>query len=181
MKPWISVFAVISFFIAACSDNSSDSARTAESPEVAEAPAPDSSAAAPSVWLADPCSLISDQKMSKLLPHPVAGSVAARGLCNYGSVDLNLGRVNIEVFVQDVKATGCDLFFSVGGFNSAEPIDGIGTAARWKGGSGIKQLGVCLDNEEAFAVTVYDPDKTTDTLVTARKVGELVVARITDR
>ena len=179
MKPLFSVFAAVILLISACGDNGSESTPTGDSPEEAEATSPSNVVAAPSAWVSDPCSLIGDEEMSDLLPNPVAGSVVSAGLCEYGPVDLNLGRVDVEVFVQDVTATGCDLLFSMGGFSNAELVDGVGTAARWKGGA--KQLGVCVDNEELLAVTVYDPDQKTDPLATARAVAELVIARLTDR
>lgn len=177
MKNWFAVLALVAFSTAACGGGGSESARAVDAAEEAEAQSPIAAAAAPAAWVSDPCSLIDDEEMSALLPNPVAGSVSGTGLCEYGPVDLNLGRVDVEVFVQDVAATGCDLFFSVGGFNSAEPIEGIGTSARWKGGSGIKQLGVCVGDQQAFAVNVYDPDQRTDPLATARAVGELLIAR----
>lgn len=177
MKHWLTLLALVALATAACGGGGSESARTGDVAEEAAAQSPIDAAASPSAWVSDPCSLIGDDEMSAMLPNPVAGSVTGTGLCEYGPVDLSLGRVDVEVFVQDVAATGCDLFFSVGGFNSAEPIEGIGTSARWKGGSGIKQLGVCVGDQQAFTVNVYDPDQRTDPLATARAVGELVIAR----
>jgi hypothetical protein len=181
MRPSISILVALVFFLAACSDNGSDAAPSADSPQQVEAPGSGNGDSQPAAWLSEPCSLIGDEEMSDLLPNPVAGSTVTRGLCEYGPVDLNLGRVDIEVFVQDVAATGCDLFFSVGGFNSAKPVDAIGTAARWKGESGIKQLGVCVDGDKTLAVTVYDPDKSTDALAVARAVAELAIAGLGNR
>jgi hypothetical protein len=166
---------------AACDGNGSDAARTEDAAERTGTSGAGSGAASSFAWLNDPCSLIGDQEMTDLLPNPVAGSVITRGVCEYGPVDLSLGRVDVEIFIQDVSATGCELFFSVGAFNSGEPVDAIGSAARWNGESGIKQLGVCTDDLKAFAVSIYDPDKTTDALTIARAVAELVIARLAER
>jgi len=178
MKPWFSVIALTMSFITACGESDSDSARTEDPPKQAEVPVSNNGATMPPDWVSDPCSLIGNEEMSGLLPNPVAGSVLSAGLCDYGPTDLTIGRVDVQVYVQDVAATGCDLVFSVGGFNSAEPVDGIGTAARWKGESGPDQLGVCVDNNKALAITIYDPDKSTEALATARAIGELVIARL---
>jgi len=130
----------------------------------------------PPIWLTAPCSVLSDAEMSALLPNPVTGIVQSQGLCEYSPTDLKIGRVDVELFIQDVAATGCDLFFSVGGFKSADPVSGIGSEARWKGN--IKQLGVCVDGKRALLVTIYDPDRATEPLATARQVGELVISRL---
>jgi len=178
MKPLITVLTAVVMSITACGDSGSDATGTGDVPVDAQVPVTDSGSASSFAWLSNPCGLIGDQEMSELLPNPVAGSVITRGLCEYGPVDLQLGRVDVEIFVQDVSATGCDLFFSVGGFNSAEPVDAIGSAARWKGNGGTKQLGGCTSDDKAFAITLYDPDQATDGLATARAVGELLVTRL---
>ncbi len=178
MKPLFSHLAVFVLLVSACGDGEPDSAKSEGSTAKGEDASPGNDVSSSLAWESDPCSLIDDQEMSDLLPNPVAGAPLSRGLCDYGPTDLNLGRVDVEVFIQNVSATGCDLFFSVGGFSSAEPVEGVGTSARWKGASGPKQLGVCVDDETTLAVTVYDPDKTTDPLAAARAISELVIARL---
>lgn len=182
MRCWFAVVAVMMLVTASCGGGGSDAAGNGDQPEESAAPGSNDGGSSLSSALSDPCSLISDQEMGDLLSNPVASSMLSAGLCEYSPVDINVGRVGAEVFVQDVAATGCDLYFSVGGFKNAEPFDGIGTTARWKAGSSVNQLGVCLDEKVTLTITLYDPghylDGQTAARSAARSAGELVISRL---
>lgn len=178
MKLLLTVFMLVLLLMSGCDSDSADPAQTEDSVDAKSATQVDS--APSSRWISNPCGLISNQEISALLPNPVAGSVVSRGLCEYAPVDLNLGRVDVDVFVQDVSATGCELFFSVGGFGKAKPVAELDAPARWKGESGAKQLGLCVDEKHALAITIYDPEQKTDPLSAARSIGQLIVGRLVD-
>jgi len=184
MRGWsaLSVVVVLVLFSTSCGGGSEDSANSGDQTSEAEAPGSVDGGSSGLSAISDPCGLISDQEMADLLSNPVASTQVSTGLCEYGPVDMNAGRVGTEVFVQDVTATGCDLYFSVGGFGNAEPFEGIGSSARWKAGTTVNQLGVCLDEEATLTITLYDPgqdlgDQATARAV-ARAVGELVISRL---
>lgn len=182
MRYAISIFTAVVLLLVACSDEATDTATIEADSHLKNGSGTEQTTEPSGVSVAaDPCSVLSDHELSEILPHAVAGSVLAPGLCEYGSGDINLGRVNVQVFIQNVAATGCDLFFSVGGFESAEPIEGVGSSARWKGEVGADQLGVCVDEQWAFTVLVYDPENMTDPLAVAREAGKQIVANLSLR
>lgn len=177
MKPrtWLVVVPMV--VLAACGEGGDSESGESSSAAAETSAAGDAGSAAPAAP-GDPCSRISDAEMTALLPNPVAGQVVNAQTCDYAPTDLSLGRVEVEVFVNDVAAIGCEMYLDVGGFADEASLSWEGAAAAWKAGENQSQLGLCVDESWGVAITLYDPDKTTGGETTARAIGELVLSRL---
>jgi hypothetical protein len=175
---------VVVVVVSACSGDSSD---TSDGPT----DAPTSSSAGPagggsdapeatttsaeesggSVSLGAPCSFLTDPQMSEILGKDVTSEASGDLLCIYAPAD---GSGGIELLLQDVSDVGCELVFSVGGFDDEEPVEGVGTYAKYKV-SGVSQMAVCYNELVTLAMTMYaeptDPKAVLIAVATAVEQG----------
>lgn len=164
MKPLMVTLVAVVFVLAACSGDSSEATDGPAEVTMSSAAAPVSAGsdvaaatttAAPesdgSGSLGAPCSFLADAEMSELLGKDVTSQASGDLLCVYAPQD---GSGGIELLLQDVADVGCELGFSVGGFDDEEPVEGVGTYARYKS-SGVTQMAVCYDEMATLAMTMY--------------------------
>jgi len=90
--------------------------------------------------------------MSDLLGKEITGAASSDLLCAYTPADAGTG--GIELLLQDVSDVGCELVFSVGGYEDEEPVDGLGSYAMYKA-SGVAQMAVCFDESVTLTATMY--------------------------
>ena len=164
MKRLIGVLVAGVVVVAACSGDGTDPpAGPTETPTTVAAPAPTAGSPAESIVtttgggdgpavLGAPCSYLSDTAMGDILGKEVTGEASGDLLCVYIPADAGSG--GIELLVQDVADVGCELVFSVGGFEDEEPVDGVGTYARYSA-SGVTQMAVCYDERVTLVATMY--------------------------
>ena len=118
-----------------------------------------------------PCSFLTDPQMSEILGKDVTSEASGDLLCVYAPAD---GSGGIELLLQDVSDVGCELVFSVGGFDDEDPVEGVGTYARYKV-SGVSQMVVCYSELVTLAMTMYaepsDPKAVLTAVATAVEQG----------
>ena len=118
-----------------------------------------------------PCSFLTDPQMSEILGKDVMSEASGDLLCIYAPAD---GSGGIELLLQDVSDVGCELVFSVGGFDDEDPVEGVGTYARYKV-SGVSQMVVCYNELVTLAMTMYaepsDPKAVLTAVATAVEQG----------
>lgn len=159
MRLWIGAMLVAGALVAACDNGDSAPTTNAEEPgietsvaDVSETTTPGPVESGGGASLEEPCNFVADAEMSEILGKEVTGQVRGDGLCEY--VPAETGSGGIELLIQDVTETSCDLIFSVGGFNTAEPVEGVGTDARFDG-TGIPRLVVCFDERNTLVATLH--------------------------
>lgn len=152
------VLLVLSSLLAsACSGDGSDvpTSTPASTTSVEEPDAPETTTTAQgseaSSVVGAPCTFVSDAEMSDLLGKDVTSEAVDDLLCVYSPGD---GSGGIELLIQDVSDVGCELVFSVGGFEDEEPVEGVGTYAMYKA-SGVSQMAVCFDDRDTLTSTMY--------------------------
>lgn len=159
----VSIWILVTMTIVACGgDEAEPSATTAPGVEITGDPGSDVTTAATattggSASLGDPCDYVDDSQMSEILEMSVAGESAGSVItCDYlptESDDLLAGGVN--VVIEDVSDGGCEPVFDVAGFGSTggEPVDGVGTYARYSEDF-VQQLAVCFDDDVTLIATL---------------------------
>jgi hypothetical protein len=109
--------------------------------------------------------------MSEILGKDVTSEASGDLLCIYAPAD---GSGGIELLLQDVSDVGCELVFSVGGFDDEDPVEGVGTYAKYKA-SGVSQMAVCYNELVTLAMTMYaepsDPKAVLTAVATAVEQG----------
>ncbi len=180
----VALLVVVACGGAGTTDSESPAATTTGSPTATAAPAPAETTEPPTteggqISLDEPCTFIDDATMTDLLGNPVVGEEEGTGLCNYVATDLAVGRVSMDVFVQDVAAVGCDLILGMFGLDDDEQVEGLGSSAAWKAAAetGLDQsrLAICLDEQFVVVLHLFDPDATLDRLSVATTVAGLVI------
>jgi hypothetical protein len=124
-----------------------------------------------SISLGAPCGFLSDSQMSEILGKDVTSEASGDLLFINAPAD---GSGGIELLLQDVSDVGCELLFSVGGFDDDEPVEGVGTYTKHKA-SGVSQMAVCYDELVTLAMTMYaepsDPKAVLTAVATAVERG----------
>ncbi|MEZ5176525.1 MAG: hypothetical protein R2823_10020 [Acidimicrobiia bacterium] len=162
MKRTILISVLILVFVAACgggddpltSSSVPDEGSTTTTPQ-SQPETTTSTATAPSGPIAfdTPCEFVDDDSMGTILGKAVASEKLGNGLCAYSPTD-DPGSGGIELLFQDVTEVGCELVFSVGGFDDEEPVDGLGTDAKFKSGD-IPEIAVCFDDRISLFAILY--------------------------
>ncbi|MCP4381283.1 MAG: DUF3558 domain-containing protein [Hyphomicrobiales bacterium] len=139
--------AVAAMGLAACSGDDADPPAGDPEPGADTASPGDIDTTRSELAIDDPCEVLSEDEVSQILGFDVTATagVASPTSCDYDSADRSGG---VSLDVQNVAGDGCDPVFAVAGYGEGggEPVDGVGTYAKFGGGF-VPQLAVCFDDE----------------------------------
>ena len=153
-----------------------------DEPDAPPAPATDEPDAPDGSPTAGPvCNLATDEEISAIVANEVIGVDIDATLCEYSLVSgaPAVDGTAVDVFTNVAFDDVCSLEFELVGADDAQPVDGVGTTAFWKGGTQTPQLFICTGTS-IVTITQYKPSVVTDeqALVQAEAVADIVLTRL---